>query len=193
MGLGIAHQLRAAIPNTLTFCRLLAVPAVGFLIYQHKLNLAFALYTAASVSDWLDGFLARRWKVQSQFGQLCDPLADKALVVVTYIMMGIKGFLPLWLVILVLARDALLLMGALLILITKKPIALAPSLISKVNTFFQMMIIGSAFLLYMAQQAGFYPGIFEFIMVGLIYATAVTTVWSGLGYALRFGEQWRHT
>ena len=188
---GIAHTIRAAIPNILTTFRLLAVPAVAFLIYHRNMSIAFVLYTAASVSDWLDGYLARRWDVQTRYGQLTDPIADKALVIVTYLMMGLKGFLPLWLVALVLTRDVLLLMAGVIILYSKQPIALDPSFISKVNNFLQMTIIGWVFLLHMAENAGFFPGIFQGVMLILIYATAITTLWSGIGYGLRFEEHWQ--
>jgi cardiolipin synthase len=190
MSSGIAHRIRSAIPNILTFFRLLAVPAVGYFIHHHLLTQAFALYTAASVTDWFDGYLARRWNVQSAFGRLWDPIADKLLVIVTYVMLGFQDFIPLWLVALVFTRDALLLCAGLFILYLKKPIDLEPSFISKVNTFFQMMLVGSVFTTYFTKESGFYPGIFEALVVGFIYAAAITTLLSGIGYALRVKRQW---
>ncbi|QUS36285.1 CDP-diacylglycerol--glycerol-3-phosphate 3-phosphatidyltransferase [Falsirhodobacter algicola] len=90
------------IPNILTVLRLLAAPGVAIMfLYFHRPWadwLALALFVGAAVTDWFDGYLARLWKQESNFGRMLDPIADKAMVVIALVIItGYSGMNP-WLI-----------------------------------------------------------------------------------------------
>jgi CDP-diacylglycerol--glycerol-3-phosphate 3-phosphatidyltransferase len=104
----------AQLPNALTVLRLLLIPAFVALMlasddgYSWPAALVFA---AAGVTDQVDGWLARRWRVESQFGKIADPLADRLMIDAAVVMLWIEGRLPLAALAVVLARDILLVGG----------------------------------------------------------------------------------
>lgn len=94
--------MRWTIPNTLTVLRLFAAPGVPvmFLYFQRPWAdwFALGLFVIASVTDWVDGYLARRWGQESKFGAMLDPIADKAMVVIALVVLtGYSGMNP-WLI-----------------------------------------------------------------------------------------------
>ncbi len=98
-------------PNKITIARIAVTPILAWLIYQDGLAerwMAFLLFVLAAVSDVVDGNLARHRGEITRFGQLLDPIADKLLVLVTFVPLYGIGLLPLWLVILVLAREVII-------------------------------------------------------------------------------------
>lgn len=98
-------------PNKITIARIAVTPVLAWLIYQDGLAerwIAFGLFVVAAVSDVVDGRLARSRREITRFGQLLDPIADKLLIVVTFVPLYGIGLIPLWLVILVLAREAII-------------------------------------------------------------------------------------
>ncbi|MFC3126618.1 CDP-alcohol phosphatidyltransferase family protein [Pseudoroseomonas globiformis] len=172
------------LPNAITLARLCAVPATLWLIIHDRLDHAFYLFAAAGLSDALDGWLARRWQVQSPFGAALDPLADKALLICTYIGLAWRGVLPDWLAMLVVFRDVLIMGGVVLLGYLGTVPRMAPLRISKWNTAAQILLAAAALLV-----AGFaLPG--DRVLDWLIWAVAATTLLSGLAYvvhALRGG------
>ena len=88
------------IPNVLTFLRLLAAPGVGvmFLYFARPWAdwLAFFLFVGAAVTDFVDGYLARRWKQETRFGSMLDPIADKAMVVIALLVITAQSGLNAW-------------------------------------------------------------------------------------------------
>ena len=101
-------------PNVISLGRLLSVPLTVWVILQGYFVVAFGIFVAAGVSDAVDGFLAKRFGMETELGRYLDPLADKALLVAVFITLGQMGYLPVWLVILVVSRDVLIIGGVLL-------------------------------------------------------------------------------
>lgn len=130
------------IPNSLTLARIIAVPFVVWLIISDEMTAAFILFLLAGVSDAADGFLAKRFGWHTVLGAYLDPIADKALLVSIYVTLGFSGHLPVWLVIAVVSRDVLIIGAFLLSWILGRPVEVQPILISKVNTFFQIVLAG---------------------------------------------------
>src|SRR5919107_5285177 len=97
------------IPNIITIGRLILVPIVIVMIMQGRWTAAFVLFVVAGVSDGVDGYIARRFDMRSEFGAYIDPLADKALLVSIYVSLSVVGELPGWLAIVVVSRDAMIL------------------------------------------------------------------------------------
>jgi len=107
----------SVLPNLITGIRFLLVIPISIGIYQGNDILALSLFVVAGLSDWLDGYLARKFNWISDFGQFADPLADKCLVLVTLLALAFSGKLPLWFVYTMLARDGIILIGAMLFLL----------------------------------------------------------------------------
>lgn len=128
-------------PNFISLGRLFSTPLIVWLLVSHAYSWAFIVVFFAGLSDILDGLLARIMKERSKIGTYLDPLADKILLVALFITLGVQGHLPLWLVILVVSRDALIIGGMLLLLLFDKDLEVKPLLISKINTFLQILIV----------------------------------------------------
>ena len=171
------------IPNIISFFRiLLTIPVIWALLEQEFL-LALILFFIAGVSDGIDGYLAKHYHWQSRLGGLLDPLADKALLVSTYLCLGGLGLLPSWLVALVIFRDVLIVSGALVYTMQIEQLNAEPSLISKLNTVLQITL-GLAVVV----NHGLYlmpAGILEV----LIWSVAVTTIISGLAYVIEWSRR----
>lgn len=177
--------VQRSLPNLITFLRLCAVPVTLLFIIQDQFFSAFSIFFIAAVTDWADGFLARRWNVVSSFGQLFDPLADKALIVLVTLLLGWKAYLPPWLVGIIVCRDLMLISVGLYIFYYKLNFSLRPSFISKLNTFVQLILLGGVLFFNVSlsslSKGGFFSPLSLFSVV-MLWGTALTTVLSGLGY-----------
>ena len=127
-----------SIPNIITLCRILLVPIIIWAIASSQMEIAFVVFVIAGVSDAVDGFLAKRFNMTSELGALLDPLADKALLVSIYIALGIWGAIPHWIVILVVSRDFMIVAAVIVSWLFDKPVAMKPSMVSKLNTVAQV-------------------------------------------------------
>ena len=139
--------------------------------------LAVALFVSAALTDWLDGHLARKWKMESDFGRLFDPLADKLLVAVTFIGLLGAGLLPVWFVSLVVAREFLI--TGMRLVAGQKGVVLAAENVGKHKTVTQM-ITATLGLLLLAVDPGMPLG--RTLLEAAVIVTAVITAGSGLYY-----------
>jgi cardiolipin synthase (CMP-forming) len=128
------------LPNLITIARILLVPVIVWAITSDQMLFAFILFLAAGLSDAVDGFLAKRFGMTSEFGSYLDPLADKALIVSIYVALGISDALPRWLVILVVSRDMMIVAAVMLSWLVGKPVAVKPLAVSKANTVAQIVL-----------------------------------------------------
>jgi cardiolipin synthase len=130
------------IPNLITLGRILLVPVIVWAIASGHMAIAFVLFFVAGLSDAVDGFLAKRFNMQSEIGALLDPLADKALLVSIYIALGIGAQVPRWLVILVVSRDIIIVGAVIVSWLLDRPIPMKPLMVSKLNTVAQVVFAG---------------------------------------------------
>ena len=130
-----------SIPNLITLGRILLVPVVVWAIASglQYMWIAFVLFLVAGVSDAVDGYLAKRFRMTTELGAYLDPLADKALIVSIYITLGIYGLIPGWLVILVVSRDIMIVGAVMLSWLVGSPVKVKPLLVSKLNTVAQIV------------------------------------------------------
>ena len=163
------------LPNVISFCRLCLVPFTVWLVLQHRLAEAFALFVLAGLSDAVDGWLARRG-AGSAVGAVLDPLADKALMMTMYVTLAVIGALPDWLAILVVFRDILIIGGVLLLTLTGQSVTIRPLLISKINTALQIVLVAAVLFL-----SGFDLHL-PWLATTLIWAVAISTLASGAAY-----------
>lgn len=129
------------VPNLLTGLRLLLVPPVAALILQQSYGAALLLFAVAGASDALDGFLARRFACTSRLGALLDPLADKLLLIVSYVCLSLVAILPWWLTLVVLLRDLVIVSGAVAYRLLVEPPEIRPTLLGKLSTLLQVVLI----------------------------------------------------
>ncbi len=159
------------------------VPVVVWTIILGEMRGAFFLFLAAGVSDAVDGFLAKRFRMASELGAYLDPLADKALIVSIYVALGVAGALPISLVILVVSRDIMIISGFMLSWLVGKPMPVKPLPVSKANTVAQIFL---ATLVLAEHGFGFNAALVSDIAVGLV---AILTLLS-IGFYL--AEWLRH-
>jgi cardiolipin synthase len=136
--------------------RILLVPVIVWAIASNQMQIAFALFLVAGLSDLVDGFLAKRFGMATELGAYLDPLADKAMIVSIYIALGIADVIPRWLVILVVSRDIMIVAAIVLSWVVDKPVKLKPLTISKLNTVAQIVL---ALLVLASLSIGFDAGL----------------------------------
>lgn len=140
-GGGARQGGQVTIPNFITIFRLLLVPAVVLSLLSGDVGWALALFVVAGLSDAADGFIARTFDQRSELGAYLDPIADKLLLVSVFVVLGFMGELPLWLVVAVVSRDALIVAAVLLSSLIGKPVAMKPLAVSKANTAAQIGLV----------------------------------------------------
>jgi cardiolipin synthase (CMP-forming) len=129
------------LPNSLTLFRILVVPGFLIAIIYRQWVLALGLFLAAAVSDFLDGFLARKLEQKTVLGSYLDPLADKLLIAVSFLALAIQQLLPPWLCVIVLTRDLFICLGAGIIHLLQLDLALVVTRWGKTTTALQMLYI----------------------------------------------------
>lgn len=171
------------IPNIISLLRILLVLPVVWLLLDKEYSLALLLFFIAGISDGIDGYLAKRNNWQSRLGSILDPLADKLLLISSYLTLAWLGNIPMWLVFFVLLRDLVIISGAVAYHIKFGEYEMTPTVVSKINTFCQILLV-----LAIMFSNGFYtlPGkILEY----LIYAVLTTTLMSGADYVWVWGQK----
>jgi len=171
------------LPNILSFARLLSVPVAIMLMLDGRFALCFWIFVAAGVTDAVDGWIAKTFNARTEFGAYLDPLADKALVVSTYVMLGWLGHIPGWLVVLVVFRDVLIIGGAMVAYVILGDFHSRPLWISKINTAVQIALVGMV-LARLGIAVG-HPVIDQV----LVHVAAATTVLSGAAYLWQWGRR----
>ena len=168
------------IPNLISVLRLLLVPWFAMLLLGRQFDLALFLFVLMGMADGLDGFLARVLKATSPLGATLDPLADKVMLIATFVILMHLELLPVWAVTLIVARDALIVGGCLLRHLFRPELAIKVIKIGKVNTFLQICV---AFSVIASQIVPMSPMLLE----GLLGVTVGTTLVSGIWYMLIWG------
>jgi cardiolipin synthase len=163
-------------PNVLTLLRLILVPVIVWLLATGEKGFAFAIFVFAGLTDAADGYLAKRYGLQTDLGAYLDPLADKLLIVCIFIALGLDGSLPQWLVIAVVARDVMIVSAVVLSALLDNPVTIAPSRLSKANTAAQIVLAATV----LADQA-FGLGLTSLRML-MVWATGALTVTSLAAY-----------
>ncbi|KAI0036218.1 CDP-alcohol phosphatidyltransferase-domain-containing protein [Vararia minispora EC-137] len=190
-------------PNLLTLSRIASCPVLGWAVIGGHHKLATGILVYAGISDWVDGYLARRYSMKSVLGTILDPAADKALVTTLTVTLGLKGLIPVPLMVVIIGRDVLLSLSAFYIRYTSLPppktfkrywdfgipsAEVRPTYISKVNTALQLFLMGVTTISPLLPAAAIHVGGLALDMstflTGLQYTVGTTTIWSGLSYAL---------
>ncbi|HEX3684176.1 MAG TPA: CDP-alcohol phosphatidyltransferase family protein [Bryobacteraceae bacterium] len=163
------------LPNLLTALRIALIAPFGWLCLRGHDMPALSVFLIAGVTDTVDGTLARRFNQRSKFGRLADPLADKLLTTVAYLVLCLRaGFsaLPVWVTIAVIARDVLILIGSLVVYARTRSTAFKPDVIGKANTFIEIGVVVvflvSSRLVFLER---FLTAVYLLLLVSLIVST----------------------
>ena len=148
---------------------------------QHQYREALLLTLVAGLTDWFDGYAARRLGAGGTLGVVFDPLADKALLVTLFVALGVLGLIPLWLLGLAIGRDLIIVGGALLLRIFRGKQRFVPSTLGKVSTFFQIVLV-----LLVLLEAAFPYQLFQWLSYLALLLAAIFTGLSGADY-IRLG------
>ncbi len=186
--------MRLTIPNQLTLLRIALTPVFLFYFIKgtaHSQLIASAVYVVASITDWYDGWYARRFGVITRWGQFMDPLADKLLVSSALIIFAVMNFIKWWMVWVIVGRD--LMVTIIRIYAIQKGTPLTTHAVAKWKTFLQMTLI-FAILIYInwlnfygSGSASYHSKYFDGIGLGMLLITALT-IYSAVVYIF---ENWQ--
>ncbi len=182
--------MKRHLPNFLTLGRLILVPPIVILLFfpgRYPSALAAAIFFVASLTDFFDGFIARRFEVESSFGRFLDPIADKVLVTTSLIMLIALGRVEAWIVMLIISREVAV--SALRATTKTWDTTLKPSPVGKLKTVFQFAAVIPLMIHY--EYKIVIPVSFHAIGMVLIYIALVLTLWSGVDYFLRFYREYQ--
>lgn len=171
------------IPNIISTLRIFLVVPVVWALINGQFELGLLLFAVAGVSDAVDGFLAKRFHWQSRLGGFLDPLADKLLLVCSFLAIGWLGLVPWWLVVLVIVRDLVIVSGAVAYHFTVGRFDAEPTPISKLNTAVQILLV----VLVVLDQS-LLPMSAWILTTGEVMV-AVTTVLSGVNYVIDWSRR----
>jgi len=163
--------------NWLTVLRILLIPVFVSLLVYRKPGLALLVFGAAALTDLLDGYVARRHGLQSRLGAFLDPMADKLLLVSSFVTLTWLKTLPFWIAAVVISRDVILMFGALMIHMAGGHIYPRPTRMGKAATFFQVLTV----LTGLASRFVSVGGALRTVM----WLAAACTIISGLQYIVQ--------
>lgn len=170
-------------PNRLSILRICLVPLIVLMMYVNTARaygVALFLFCAASLTDLLDGWMARRYQLVTNFGKFIDPVADKLLVLSTMIALSGEGIFPAWVCVVVLFRE--LAVDGLRLVAVEQGRVIAAGKLGKIKTTLQMFTI-IAYLLRAANIIRI-PGVPEILMC----LAVIMTIWSGVDYFVKNRE-----
>jgi cardiolipin synthase (CMP-forming) len=144
------------LPNVLTIIRMVLIPVFVSMLFYQRFVWALLIFVIAGITDGLDGLFARRFRQQSQLGRILDPIADKLMLVTSFVVLSMRGVfptplprhlpIPFWVTITVLSRDVFILIGAAAINIVSGFRNFRPSFPGKVSTVLQIVTVAAVML-----------------------------------------------
>ncbi len=166
------------IPNLLSILRIILAFIFIPVFLSNNFGWAVAIFVIAAVSDFFDGYIARKFNVKSELGAMLDPIGDKVLMFVSYLIFAYRGIISYYLAAVVILRDLFIVSIVLICLIKKVHLKISPLMSSKVNTTIQLMFVVlvltcKAFAINLSLE------VFEWIVL-------VMTVYSGIDYAVKY-------
>lgn len=191
--------MKATIPSLITTIRIIVAPIILMLLFSNspvQIVTAVLLFFIAAYTDYIDGWLARRWKVQSKWGSFYDPLADKILTLTVMFYIVHISILPMWMFVILLCRDIVITILRWKLKDNEKP--LTTSLSAKIKTFYQMIVV-SIVLVVVAVRAMFSSSSvwinievlpINTILTILLATVTIYSVWTGIEYCWK-GVAWK--
>ncbi|MDP3296129.1 MAG: CDP-alcohol phosphatidyltransferase family protein [Thermodesulfovibrionia bacterium] len=171
------------LPNILTIARILLLPFFAASLIYGNYQYALILFLAAAITDILDGLIARIKKQTTDLGSILDPVADKFLMITSFIVMSVYGWIPKWLTITVISRDLIVVTGWLILYFVTHNKKVEPSILGKAANFFQFCLIGLILISINTKNASFVPRSYLIAVAALTAASGVLYIYKGLKIA----------
>lgn len=168
------------IPNFLSLLRIILVPVFVIFLINAEYDKALITFIAAGLTDALDGTLARLLKCQTKLGAYLDPIADKLLLVTSFVSLAIFGIIPAWLAVMVISRDFIILLGLAILTMMSVSYEIQPAIVGKITTALQVATIFLALL-----NKAVVNDFSDYWIVVFYWTTAFFTVISGVVYVMR--------
>lgn len=159
------------IPNLLTLTRILLLPVFAATLVYEEYQYSLILFVAASVTDVLDGLIARITKQITYFGTILDPVADKFFIITTFVLMSSYGLLPKWITIVVISKEIIVITGTIIVYFVTNKLVIEPSRLGKLSSLCQFFLIGLVLLL-LNIEGGLQVPTLLLILVALLTAAA---------------------
>jgi cardiolipin synthase len=159
------------LPNLLTLTRILLLPFFAATLIYREYEYAMLLYVAASITDLLDGYVARIKDQITYFGTILDPIADKFFIVTSFILMSNYDLIPKWLTIIVISKDIIVITGSIIVYFVINRLVIEPSFLGKSSSACRFILIGIVLLLLNLKTEYSVPN-FVFILVAILTAAA---------------------
>lgn len=164
------------IPNILTLLRMCLVVPCAYAFLHDYHTTAISIFILAAFTDCIDGLLARRLACQSKLGAVLDPLADKFLIIVLFIVLTVKNIIPNWFAGIVVIRELILLSGAAFYRFMFGPVIFVPTMVSKINTSLLLLLLLVSLL--QGMQILDVRGYTVYLLVAIL----ITSVYSAIDY-----------
>jgi len=161
--------------NRLTLFRILLVPFFVILLIYGYHTPSLLVFSAASLSDALDGLVARKCNQMTRLGSFLDPMADKTLLVASFVTLAILRLLPGWFAVIAISRDLIIVVGAMIVYILTGNLNFSPTILGKAATMFQILTIAAALLGHLVQRM-------DLLTTSLIWVATLFTIVSGFQY-----------
>jgi cardiolipin synthase len=171
------------IPNLLTLTRILLTPLLVWLLLDYRPGQALVVFFVAGITDGLDGLVARLCHQKTTLGAYLDPLADKLLLVSSFILLSHLQKVPTWLAVIAVSRDAIIMLGVITLMFHQVRVEINPSLLGKMTTLVQILTV----LLTLARP---YLAMPDWCYEFLFWSTALLCIITGFQYIMMGNRLW---
>jgi len=173
----------ANLPNILTLTRIFLLPFFAASLIYSEYHYALGLFLVASITDLLDGYIARITDQMTYFGRILDPVADKFFLITSFILMTAYGLMPKWLTIIVISKDAIVITGSIILYFVTNRLTVEPSAWGKWASGCQFTLIGLELLVLNIQNGIAIPFILHALVALLTAIAGIHYVHMGLKVA----------
>jgi cardiolipin synthase len=171
------------VPNLLTLTRILLLPFFAATLIYKEYDYSLMLFIVASITDILDGLIARIKDQVTYFGTILDPVADKFFIITSFVLMSNFALIPKWLTIIVISKDIIVITGCLIIYFVTNKLVIEPSMLGKVSSTCQFILIGLVLLLLNIGDGLNVPFMLYVVVAVLTSAAGIDYVMKGLKVA----------
>lgn len=171
------------VPNLLTLTRILLLPFFAAALIYKEYEYALMLFVVASITDVLDGLIARIKNQITYFGTILDPVADKFFIITSFVLMSNFELLPKWLTIIVISKDIIVITGCLIVYFVTDKLVIEPSFLGKISSTCQFILIGLVLLLLNLSEGLSVPFVIFIVVAVLTSAAGIDYVIKGLRVA----------
>jgi len=172
-----------SIPNMLTIARILLLPLFATTLMYQEYKLSLILFIVASLTDILDGTIARLMNQITYFGKILDPVADKFFLLTSFILLSINGVIPPWLTLIVVSRDLIVIVGCIILYFVTNHLKVEPSLLGKISNASQFILIGAVLISLNTEERFIVPFVFLLIVSILTAVSGIHYIYKGLKLA----------